>query len=183
MTAYEIQHWLLTTLGSVKIVEPIMTSKWGWPICESLHFFGLSLLIGTVGMFDMRLLGVAKRIPISALHRLIPWGIGGYAVNIITGSMFLVTAPDQYLYNSAFHLKMFFMAVAGLNVLTFYSAVFRKVSVLGAGADAPLAAKWIGGASLFLWTGIIIFGRLLTFYRPFGCGKGGPTGLLATCLQ
>ena len=53
---------------------------------------------------------------------------------------------------------------------------------MGAGADAPLAAKWIGGASLFLWTGIIIFGRLLTFYRPFGCPKGGPTGFLATCL-
>jgi hypothetical protein len=96
--------------------------------------------------------------------------------------MFLVTAPDQYLYNSAFHLKMLFMAVAGLNVLTFYSAVFRKVNILGAGADAPLAAKWIGGASLFLWTGIIIFGRLLTFYRPFMCGKGGPSGFLATCL-
>ena len=182
MTVYEVQHWLLATFRSVKIVEPIMTSKWGWPICESLHFFGLSLLVGTVGMFDMRLLGIAKRIPISALHRLIPWGIGGYAVNIITGSMFLVTAPDQYLYNSAFHFKMLFMAVAGLNVLTFYSAVFRKVNVLGAGADAPLAAKWIGGASLFLWTGIIIFGRLLTFYRPFQCGAEGPIGLLATCL-
>jgi len=182
MTVYEIQHWLLTTLGSVEIVKPVMTSKWGWPICESLHFIGLSLLIGTIGMFDMRLLGIAKRIPISALHRLIPWGIGGYILNIITGSMFLVTAPDQYLYNSAFHLKMLFMAVAGLNVLTFYSAVFRKVNVLGAGADAPLAAKWIGGASLFLWTGVIIFGRLLTFYRPFACGKGGATGFLATCL-
>ena len=182
MTVYEVQHWLLTTLRSVEIVKPIMTSKWGWPICESLHFVGLSLLIGTVGMFDMRLLGFAKRIPISALHRLIPWGIGGYTLNIITGSMFLVSAPDQYLYNPAFHLKMLFMAVAGLNVLTFYSAVFRKVNVLGAGADAPLAAKWIGGASLFLWTGIIIFGRMLTFYRPFPCGGKGPAGFLATCL-
>jgi len=182
MTIYEIQHWLLTTLRSVHIVYPIMTSRWGWPICESLHFVGLSLLIGTVGMFDMRLLGVAKRIPISALHRLIPWGIGGYFINIVTGSMFLVTAPDQYLYNSSFHLKILFMALAGLNVLMFYSTMFRKVIVLGPGADAPLGAKWIGGASLFLWTGIIIFGRLLTFYRPFVCGDEGQTGLLATCL-
>jgi hypothetical protein len=179
---YEIQHWLLTTLGSIEIVKPFMSSKWGWPVCESLHFFGLSLLIGTVGMFDMRLLGMAKRIPFAALHRLIPWGIGGYVLNIITGSMFLVSAPDQYLYNSAFHLKMLFMGLAGLNVLMFYTAMFRKVRVLGAGADAPLAARWIGGASLLLWTGVIIFGRLLTFYRPFVCGEEGPTGLLATCL-
>lgn len=179
---YEIQQWLLTTLGRVDIVEPFMTSRWGWPICETLHFFGLSLLVGTVGMFDLRLLGVARRIPISALHRLIPWGVGGYVLNVATGSMFLVSAPDQYLYNAAFHLKMLFMAVAGLNVLAFYSTMFRKVKVLGAGADAPLAAKLIGGASLFLWTGIIIFGRLLTFYRPFYCGQEGQTGFLATCL-
>src|SRR5689334_25192815 len=103
MTVYEIQRWLLTTRGSVEVVKPIMPSEWGWPICESLHFIVLSVLIGIIGMFDMRLLGIAKRIPISALHRLIPWGIGGYILNIITGSMFLVTAPDQYLYNSAFH--------------------------------------------------------------------------------
>lgn len=179
---YEFQEWLLRTLYSIQIVEPIMTSRWGWPICETLHFLGLSLLIGTVGMFDLRLLGVARHIPIAALHKLIPWGIGGYVVNVTTGSMFLMTAPDQYLYNSAFHLKMLFMAVAGLNVLTFYSAMFRKVRVLGAGADVPFAAKLIGGASLFLWTGIIIFGRLLTFYRPFVCGPDGQTGLLATCL-
>jgi hypothetical protein len=179
---YEIQRWLMTTLGGIDLVEPIMTSPWGWPICETLHFIGLSMLIGTVGMFDLRLLGFARSIPIAALHRLIPFGITGYALNAVTGTMFLLTTPDQYLYNSAFHLKMLFMAVAGLNVLTFYSAVFRKVRVLGAGADAPLAAKIIGGASLFLWIGIIIFGRLLTFYRPIVCGPEGESGLLATCL-
>ena len=183
MTIYETQQWLMNTLASVDIVKPLMTSKWGWPICESLHFVGLSMLVGTVGMFDLRLLGVGKRISIAELHRLIPWGVAGYGINIITGSMFLVSAPDQYIFNSAFHLKMLFMATAGLNIVAFYTAVFRKVRVLGPGADAPLAAKWIGGVSLVAWTGIIIFGRLLTFYRPFICDPEGPTGLLATCLS
>jgi len=179
---YEIQEWLLRTFESVRLVDPIMTSRWGWPICETLHFIGLSMLIGAVGIFDLRLLGFASRIPFAAAHRLIPWGIAGYGINIVTGSMFLVSAPDQYLYNPAFHFKMLFMAAAGLNVLTFYSAMFRKVRVLGAGAQAPLAARLIGGASLLLWTGIIVFGRLLTFYRPNPCGPEGQTGFLATCL-
>lgn len=179
---YEFQNWLLMKLGGIDIADPIMSSHWGWPICETLHFFGLSLLIGTVGMFDMRLLGLAKRIPFAALHRLIPWGIGGYILNVITGSMFLVSAPDQYLYNSAFHLKMLFMALAGLNVLAFYTTMFRRLVALPAGAGAPWPARWIGGASLFLWTGVVIFGRLLTFYRPFVCGPEGQTGLLATCV-
>ena len=37
-----------------------MNSPWGWPIAESVHFIGLSLLLGTVGVFDLRLLGLAR---------------------------------------------------------------------------------------------------------------------------
>jgi hypothetical protein len=78
---------------------------------------------------------------------------------------------------------MLFMMLAGLNVLTFYSAVFRRVKSLPAGAEAPLAAKMIGGASLLLWTGIIVCGRLLTFYRPIFCGGVEPTDFLSTCVK
>ena len=40
-----------------------MTGWWEWPIAESLHFIGLSMLIGTVGVFDLRLMGLGKQIP------------------------------------------------------------------------------------------------------------------------
>ena len=43
--------------------EFLRTARWGWPIFESLHFLGMSLLLGTVGVFDLRLLGFARRIP------------------------------------------------------------------------------------------------------------------------
>ena len=54
-----------------------MNSTWGWPVVETLHFVGLSLLIGTVGLFDLRMMGLAKGVPMSALHRLVPWGWPG----------------------------------------------------------------------------------------------------------
>lgn len=179
---YELQYWLYTTLKGITFARPFMTSKWGWPICESLHFIGLSLLIGTIGMFDLRLLGLGRRIPMSALHRMIPWGIAGYVLNVMTGFLFLSTEPSQYIYNSSFHFKMLFMILAGLNVLFFYSAMFRRVTAVDAGAEAPLPAKFVGFASIALWTGVIVAGRLLTFYRPFNCPEG-PTGFLATCLK
>ena len=181
MTVYDIQHWLLTTFRSVKIVEPIMTSKWGWPICESLHFFGLSLLVGTVGMFDMRLLGVAKRIPIAALHRLIPWGLAGYGINVVSGAAFLMTEPDQYIYNPAFHFKLLFMGVAGFNALAFYLVAYGKSTAPGAPAEAPRAAKVIAATSLCMWIAVIVCGRLLTFYRPAPCPPEGP-GFIAECI-
>jgi hypothetical protein len=177
----DFQIWLVRTLPRINPAMTFMHSKWGWPTCETLHFIGLSLLIGTIFMFDLRLLGMAKRIPIGALHRLVPWGVGGYALNVVTGLCFLMTEPNQYIYNPSFHYKVLFMGLAGLNVLTFYSAVFRKVRILPAGADTPVAAKMIASASLCLWIGVIVCGRLLTFYRPFQCGPNGP-GFLSICI-
>ena len=74
---HEFQIWLVTTLAGDSPVDAFMTTPWGWPTMESLHFLGLCLLIGGVGTFDLRLLGVAKRVPIAAVHHLIPWGIAG----------------------------------------------------------------------------------------------------------
>ena len=181
MEAFQI--WLvktLVTLGRVTPVWSFMNSTWGWPTVETIHFFGLSLLIGAIGMFDLRLLGVAKRVPIVALHRLIPWGIAGFSTNVLTGMMFLLTEPDQYIYNPAFHFKMLFVGMAGLNVLAFYLMVFRYVTPLGAGADAPRAAKLAGGASLAFWISVIVCGRYLTFYRPGLCE--GYHSFLSTCI-
>ena len=141
-------------------------STWAWQAAESLHFVGLSFLIGAVGLFDLRMMGFAKAVPVAALHRLIPWGVLGYAINVITGISFFSGAPDQYMYNPAFQFKILFMMLAGINILVFYSAVHGKVALLGAGDDAPPAARIIGGVSLVLWIGVIICGRLLTFYRP-----------------
>ena len=115
------------------------------------------------------LLGLAPRVPVAALHRLVPWGVAGYIINITTGLMFLVTEPNQYIYNPAFHFKVLFMGLAGINVLVFYLAVFGKVKLLEPGAATPRAAKFIGGASLLLWIGVIVAGRMLTFYRPIEC--------------
>jgi hypothetical protein len=163
------QPWLVATLGSAKPVATLMNTHWAWPICETLHFFGLSLLIGAIGTFDLRLLGIAKQIPIGALHRVIRWGIFGYCINIITGSMFLMAAPDQYIYNPSFHFKILFMGLAGLNVIAFYSTMYSKVRILPPGVQAPRPARFIAGASLALWIGVIIAGRMLTFYRPAAC--------------
>ncbi len=176
-----LQDSIYHTLLTMKWVTPFMTSKWGWPLCETLHFLGLSLLVGTIGMFDLRLLGMGRRIPVGALHKLIPWGVCGYILAGITGVCFLAAEPDQYIYNPAFHWKVLFMLAAGLNMSTFYLAVFRRAKLAGPGQNVELSAKFIAALSLFLWIGVIVFGRMLTFYRPAGC-ESGTTSLIATCI-
>jgi hypothetical protein len=146
--------------------ELLRETRWAWPIFESLHFLGMSLLLGTVGIFDLRLLGFARRIPIAALHKLIPIGIAGFVLNALTGISFLSATPDQYLFNRAFYWKVTFFVVAGLNVMVFYARTFRKLLDTEPGAPPPLGARIAGGVSLCAWIGVMSAGRLLTFFRP-----------------
>jgi len=138
-----------------------------WPTCEILHYFGLSLLLGTVGLFDLRVLGMAKGIPPGTIHKLVPWGVGGYLLNVVTGIMFFSGHPDQYFYNDSFRFKALFMAIAGANILLFYgTSAFAEMKALGPNDDAPLRIRVIAGTSLAMWVGVLICGRLLTWFRP-----------------
>ena len=177
---HDFQVWLVTTIGGRSAIAEVMRTAWAWPLAESLHFLGLCLLIGAVGSFDLRLLGVGKRIPIAAMHRFIPWGLLGFAINITTGTLFILTEPDQYIYNPSFHFKLLFMTIGGLNAATFYLTSYRRVFGPDAPLDAPRRAKVIAAISLCAWIGVITGGRLLTFYRPSAC-EGQQTSLLLSC--
>jgi hypothetical protein len=157
---------VLYEIGRRTGIHVLMSSAWGWPTVESLHFLGLSMLIGAVGLFDLRMLGVGRGIPMRQLHRFIPWGVGGYLLNVCTGFLFVTSAPDQYVYNPAFQVKLALMLVAGLNVLFFYRFVFARVRESDADAQAPLAAKVAAAVSLSCWVGVIVCGRLITYFRP-----------------
>ena len=58
MAAWEI--WVRSTALSHFVLAHEL---WVWPGLEMLHYFGLSMLFGTVGVFDLRVLGLLKRIP------------------------------------------------------------------------------------------------------------------------
>ncbi|HUQ51272.1 MAG TPA: DUF6644 family protein [Gammaproteobacteria bacterium] len=146
--------WLITTYG------------WLWPINESLHFCALTLLAGTVGLFDLRLLGFAKGITPSSLHATLKWGIAGFIVSVVTGVQFFFGAPEQYYYNDAFRMKVVFLVLMGANAALFYWREFPAIQTLGPHDDAPRSAKIVAAASLIFLVGVMLCGRMLTFFRP-----------------
>jgi len=160
-----MEQALLSFSQSTGIFD-FMHSPWGWPVIESLHFLGLSLLIGSVGLFDLRLLGLGTGISYNFLHKIIPFGIAGYFLNVITGTMFLSSAPDQYLYNPAFQMKLCFMVIAGINMLLFYRYSFSAIRELNSETTLPARTKTFAGISLCCWCLVIVCGRLITYYRP-----------------
>lgn len=143
-----------------------MNSKWGWPAMESIHFLGLCLLMASVGMFDLRMMGVARGVPMTALHRLVPFGIAGWLMCVATGFLFFMSAPGQYLYNPAFQTKMTLMGLAGANMALFYLTTAPAMREAGADELPIPRARAIAFISLACWLGVITCGRLITFFRP-----------------
>ena len=139
---------------------------WVWPTLESLHFCSLTVLAGTVGLFDLRLLGLVKGITPSALHKGLKWGVAAFAVSAITGVMFISGASEQYFYNDAFRMKVLFLVLMGANAALFYWREFAGIQALGPRDDAPRNAKLIAAASLVFLVGVMLCGRMLTFFRP-----------------
>ena len=156
-------HWLTTTNLSWAVRGGV---PWIWPAAETVHFIGLCLLVGAVGLLDLRMLGSrwVKSLPVGPLEGLIPFGILGFSLCLVTGAMFYSGDPFQYIDNNIFWFKMVFIAAAGLNVLYFYaSGLSRIVDQVGPGQEVPLAAKVVGATSLILWVGVIYWGRMLPF--------------------
>ena len=159
---------LAAFLDGLGLVPFVNDFSWVWPICEILHFIGMSVLLGTIGLLDARILGLARAIPIAALERLLPFGVAAFAVNLVTGFIFVAGNPAggsyAYLTNLSFRIKMVLVLIAGINVLYFYlSGVARAAHSVGGNGDAALAAKIVAALSVTLWVGVIIFGRLIMY--------------------
>jgi hypothetical protein len=159
-----------TFLQLAFVEEFIAAYRWVWPLSEILHFIGLILLVGIVTIVDLRLLGVAKRMPVAPLQKLLPWAVLGFCLCVMTGLLFVTglwanvkTHPMEALaYDYFLQLKLVFIALAGLNLAAYYQTGMAKaMNGLGAGDDAPIPAKVVAGASLVLWVGVVYWGRLI----------------------
>jgi hypothetical protein len=135
---------------------------WFYATLETLHLLGMTLLLGAIGAFDLRILGLAPAIPPGALHKLIPWGIAGFTINVASGILFVVGHPHQYLFDPAFRVKLALILLAGINVLAFYGTAFDEMKATPAGAQPPLRSRVITGISLCAWVGVLICGGLVS---------------------
>jgi hypothetical protein len=157
---------LIAWLTGTPVNTLVMDYRWTWPISESLHFCGLVLMVGTVGAFDLRMLGFAKGIAPATLHRSIRFGVAGFAISAITGTLFIFGQPDQYFYNDAFKVKSLGLLLLGVNVLLFYTLEARQVLAVGPAGETSRVAKAFAAVSLSLLVLIMLSGRMLTFFRP-----------------
>ncbi len=141
---------------------------WSWPVFEMIHFIGMAMLIGTVGLVDLRILGVIRGLPLAHMSVLLRIGVAGFIANAITGYVFVAGNPVggslDYIGNLAFQIKLILMLLAGLNVVAFYfTGIGRAAHEIGPDGDAPRSAKVLAVVSLVLWFNVIFFGRMIMY--------------------
>jgi hypothetical protein len=147
---------------ATRISMYMVNSPWAWPAAETVHFLGLSLSFGVLLAVNLRILGVMRRVPFADVHRLLPWGMLGFGANLITGMLFFIGQPRQYIDSSPFYWKVVFLMIAGANFL--YLTVFKRAWAADAdGWDASLTDKALAVSSLFAWLAVLYGGRMLPF--------------------
>lgn len=145
-----------------KFADEMTFSKWWWTFMMAAHFIGLILIVGTVGLLDVRIMGFFKQLPIAPLHRLLPWGLAGLAINIATGLAAFASRPENYVYSAGLWIKILALVLLGVNAAAFYlTSVFGDVEKLGPGEDAAISAKLVAASGLLLWFVVIAMGRYI----------------------
>ncbi len=156
MSLTEFWSWLESLPIALRIGE-----SWWFPLLESVHVVGITLVFGSLLMVDLRLIGIAARsYAVSRMsHELVPWTWAAFVLSLITGLGLFITRASHYIENVAFQAKLLALVLAGINMAVFHFGVFRHVAKWDSAAITPISAKVAGTLSLLLWMGVMLAGR------------------------
>jgi hypothetical protein len=152
-------------LENTAIAAAIRRSTWLFPTIETIHVLAIVLVVGSIGMFDLRLLNIASRD--RRIHEVFeevaPWTWASFACAVIAGFLLFSSNATKYYHNIPFRLKMAFLLLAGLNVAIFHFGAYRSMADWSASGRVPFAAKFAGALSLIVWIGVVACGRWIGF--------------------
>jgi len=116
----------------------------------------MGIIAGGNAAIDLRILGFAPRVPLSAMAKFYPVMWFGFAINAISGFLLLMGYPTKALTNPVFYLKLLCIAVG----MVLMSRLRRRVVPED---SPPPNAKVMAALSLIVWAGAIVSGRLLAY--------------------
>jgi hypothetical protein len=138
---------LWTWLAGTPLSETMRTATWLYPVVEIVHIAGFSVLVGSVVLFDLRVLGCAPSLPVPELGRhLLRWALASLLLVVPAGLLLFTAHPVELAANPVFQLLP-----------------YRTVASWDRARPAPPAARAGAALSILLWLGVISCGRLLAY--------------------
>lgn len=152
--------WLESTKLAVWLGES--SSIWAFPTVLTLHTIGMAVLVGASWVLDMRLLGVNRRVPLSAYRWVFPVVAIGLLVNVVTGVMLFIKNATKWGTAIPFLVKMVLIIASVAVLAPLRSHVLRNDADNEVNGNLRLLAI----ASILAWTGAVTAGRLLAYLVP-----------------
>jgi uncharacterized protein DUF6644 len=154
MSLQQIWEWSYSS----KTIDILRNAKYAIPLIQSFHLFGLTLVLGSTVVFNLRLLGlgVGKLSMPSITSQLWRLMVGGLLLSVTTGILVFLPDPARYAANTAFKTKLVILFAA----ILFHFTVFRKVVRAG---KPPRRAAMVAAVSLTLWFCVGWAGRAIAF--------------------
>ena len=106
--------WFFEWCEATWLGTTVRTSLWAFPVLESIHLLGLSLLGGALLLVDLRMLGIGlTRQPIAGLAQASrPWLLRALGVMALTGVPLFLSEAVKCFHNPSFRVKMATLPVA-----------------------------------------------------------------------
>jgi hypothetical protein len=153
--------WALA-LEQTPLAQLLRESLFLYPLANVLHVVAVATLLGSIAVFDLRLLGLGRAIPIAGLARLaLPVAGAALCLAVPTGAAMFITEAPAYVRNPVFVTKLALIVLAGLNIALFHGFLRPGETPTD---DATPAMRASAAASLSLWLAVLIAGRLIAYY-------------------
>lgn len=161
MSILSVCEWLESTQVGVLVRE----SLYGFPILAAIHILGLTVSVGTLVWFDLRLAGISMpRCPVSSLYRrLIPWTLAGFGLMFLSGLLLFTGFATKAYGNVYFRIKLTAIVLAGVNALVYHRTIERRIARWNDAARPPMPARLAGVISIIVWTIAIMAGRMMSY--------------------
>jgi hypothetical protein len=132
-----------------------------YPTILFLHTLGMATMVGISGLIDLRVLGMARGVPLEGMPKYFGYLWGGFWISLSTGIALFIPDATVKSVNPVFWAKLGFIAVAVSMVFLIRNAVFRNPK-----KPIETSSRTFAVVSIVCWVGAITAGRLLAYVGP-----------------
>lgn len=145
----------------------MLDSIWAYPIVLATHAVGMSIVVGTIIIIDLRVLGYASQVRLTSFNNVLIATWFGAILNFLSGVALFTVDPEHFLYHPIFWTKIG-LVIAGL---IFVYLLLRELEASGQDSserfESSRKAKTIASLSMLLWLGAIVAGRLIAYVEVY----------------
>lgn len=154
----------LLWLQDSAVARYVQEDPYGYPIILTCHAIGMALLTGIVLMVNFRVLGVAKRVPLSFMRTLLKVSLVGFIINLISGILLFVSDAEKFFNNTPFRIKIVLLILGGILLVVLMRQVLNQGEATGVPAtEESTQGRVVAALAVCVWLGVIVSGRLMAY--------------------